>query len=61
MVSRTFLALALAGCSGSGGGMQADDQPAADAATDTGSNPILGTAGCGMANTIATNSYVRAP
>ena len=57
MLSRTLIALALAGCSGSDGGMQADDQPAADASTDTGSNPILGTAGCGMASTVAPNTY----
>ena len=38
--------------------MQADDQPVDDAGTDTGSNPILGTAGCGKASTIAANMYV---
>ena len=58
MLYRLLLALAfVGGCSGSGGGMQADGQPVADASTDTGSNPILGTAGCGMASTVATNTY----
>jgi poly(3-hydroxybutyrate) depolymerase len=58
MLSRTMFALALAGCSSSGGGMQADDQPVDDAGIDTGGDPILGTAGCGKASTIATNMYV---
>ena len=58
MSSRLLIALMLAGCSDPAGQMQADDQPPGDGGTDTGGDPIAGTAGCGNANTLALEQYV---
>jgi len=55
---RTMVVLALAGCSSSGGGAQADDQPEPDAGTDAGTTQSIGTAGCNKPSTIAEKAYV---